>query len=198
MRNVIEEMCPSPVARRLRMKRNEPRGRSDWSGCGTMEGLNNAEASSEYSWLKYAPSNNFRSSDSFWSACKQGRTCSNRRRRNSSIFTWRSPNSACTCSHSVWTSRSGSAMTCAQSLMARRSFVSRNGRSSTRVRSGCKHDVGALDGGGFHQAMAAKGSVLISREFGCSGMTNIVTDCSALTHSILGTARLCSLHILIA
>ena len=29
VRKVIEEMCPSPVARRLRIKRNDPGGRSD-------------------------------------------------------------------------------------------------------------------------------------------------------------------------
>src|ERR1035437_5937131 len=40
VRKVIEEMWPSPVARRLRMNRNPPAGRSDWSGCGTIEGLN--------------------------------------------------------------------------------------------------------------------------------------------------------------
>ena len=38
-----------------------------------MEGLNSAAASSEYSWLKYEPSNSFRSSESFRSARKHGR-----------------------------------------------------------------------------------------------------------------------------
>ena len=52
VRKVIEEMCPSPVARKLKMKRNAPRGKSDWSGCGTMEGLNKAADSGEYSWVK--------------------------------------------------------------------------------------------------------------------------------------------------
>src|ERR1017187_868525 len=42
VRKVMEEICPSPVARKLRIKRRAPEGRSDWSGCGTMEGLNSA------------------------------------------------------------------------------------------------------------------------------------------------------------
>ena len=49
----MEDTWPSAVARKLRMKRNEPGGTSDWSGCGTMDGLNNAAASSEYSCVKY-------------------------------------------------------------------------------------------------------------------------------------------------
>ena len=52
VRKVIEEMWPSPVARKLRTNRKEPGARSAWSGWGTMEGLNSAAASSEYSWLK--------------------------------------------------------------------------------------------------------------------------------------------------
>src|SRR5207248_645818 len=32
VRKVTEEMCPSPVARKLRIKRKEPGGRLDWSG----------------------------------------------------------------------------------------------------------------------------------------------------------------------
>ena len=50
--NVIEEIWPSPVARRLKMNRSEPGGRSDWSGCGTMDGLNSAADSGEYSCVK--------------------------------------------------------------------------------------------------------------------------------------------------
>ena len=41
-----------PVARRLRMKRSAPTGSPDWSGCGTMEGLNSAADSGEYSCVK--------------------------------------------------------------------------------------------------------------------------------------------------
>jgi len=51
-RNVSDDTCPSPTARRLRMKRSAPSGIPDWSGCGTMLGLNNAEASKEYSLRK--------------------------------------------------------------------------------------------------------------------------------------------------
>src|ERR1700675_3189239 len=51
-RNVSDDTCPSPVARRLRMKRKPPFGASDWSGCGTMLGLNKAEASNKYSLRK--------------------------------------------------------------------------------------------------------------------------------------------------
>ena len=39
VRNSIEEMCPSPVARRLRMKRSSPSARPDWSGCGDDRGI---------------------------------------------------------------------------------------------------------------------------------------------------------------
>src|SRR5260221_3701626 len=56
-RNVKDDTWPSPTARRLRMKRKPPFGASDWSGCGTMLGLNRAEASNEYSLRKYAPIN---------------------------------------------------------------------------------------------------------------------------------------------
>src|SRR5271167_1501113 len=49
VRKVMEEICPSPVARKLRIKRRAPEGRSDWSGCGTMDGLNSAADSKEYS-----------------------------------------------------------------------------------------------------------------------------------------------------
>ena len=51
-RKVIDEMCPSPVARRLRMNRRDPSGRPDWSGCQTIDGLNRAADSSAYSWVK--------------------------------------------------------------------------------------------------------------------------------------------------
>ena len=49
VRNSMEEMWPSPVARRLMMKRRAPSGDAVWSGCGTMEGLNSAADSSAYS-----------------------------------------------------------------------------------------------------------------------------------------------------
>src|ERR1017187_6505612 len=51
VRKVMEEMCPSPVARKLRINRRVPGGRSVWSGCGTMDGLNRAADSKEYSQL---------------------------------------------------------------------------------------------------------------------------------------------------
>jgi hypothetical protein len=63
-RKVIEEMCPSPVARRLRMTRSEPSGRSDWSGWGTMLGLKSAAHSNEYSLVKYEPVRSLRFSES--------------------------------------------------------------------------------------------------------------------------------------
>jgi hypothetical protein len=49
---VIDEMCPSPVALRLRMNRRHPSGKPDWSGCQTIEGLNRAADSRAYSWVK--------------------------------------------------------------------------------------------------------------------------------------------------
>ena len=52
VRKVMEEMCPSPVARRLKMKRSAPLGNPVWSGCGTMDGLNSAADSGEYSCVK--------------------------------------------------------------------------------------------------------------------------------------------------
>src|SRR6202162_2650981 len=54
-RNVRDEICPSPTARRLRMNRQLFSGALDWSGCRTMLGLNKADASKEYSLRKYAP-----------------------------------------------------------------------------------------------------------------------------------------------
>jgi hypothetical protein len=51
-RNVSDDTCPSPTARRLRMKRRLPFAIPDWSGCGTMLGLNSADASKEYSCRK--------------------------------------------------------------------------------------------------------------------------------------------------
>jgi len=54
-RNVIDEICPSPTARRLRMNRQPLAGALDWSGWRTMLGLNRADASNEYSCRKYAP-----------------------------------------------------------------------------------------------------------------------------------------------
>ena len=54
-RNVSDEICPSPTARRLKMNRQPFSGAPVWSGCRTMLGLNKADASNEYSWRKYAP-----------------------------------------------------------------------------------------------------------------------------------------------
>jgi hypothetical protein len=59
--NPMDEMCPSPVARRLMMIRHSPGDSPLWSGCGTIEGLNSAAASTEYSLVKYAPINQRRS-----------------------------------------------------------------------------------------------------------------------------------------
>ena len=141
LRKAIEETWPSAVARKLRMKRNEPGATPDWSGCGTIEGLNRAAASSEYSCVKYPPSNSFRSADSCCPFSRYGLTSSNRRWRNSSILSWRSPNSARTASRRVWTSFSGSAITRAAILIERWSLMRRNGRASTCVRSGSKVTV---------------------------------------------------------
>ena len=51
-RNVIEEMWPSPVARKLSTNRREPSGMPLWSGCQTIDGLKRAADSSEYSVVK--------------------------------------------------------------------------------------------------------------------------------------------------
>ena len=51
----IDEMWPSPIWRRLIATRSSPGSRSAWSGCGTIDGLHSAAASTENSWLKYAP-----------------------------------------------------------------------------------------------------------------------------------------------
>ena len=51
----MEEMCPSPVARRLITKRSDPGGSPSWLGCGTTEGLNSAAHSSAYSLVKNEP-----------------------------------------------------------------------------------------------------------------------------------------------
>src|SRR5271165_7581390 len=45
----MDEIWPSPTARRLRMKRRSAPSRSVWSGCATIEGLNKAADSIAYS-----------------------------------------------------------------------------------------------------------------------------------------------------
>ena len=52
VRNSIEEMWPSPTARRLRTNRVSPGPRPDWSGWATIDGLQRAAASTEYSAVK--------------------------------------------------------------------------------------------------------------------------------------------------
>ena len=78
MRKVIEEMWPSPVARRLRITRRSPGWRPLWSGEGKMPGLKSAVDSSEYSFVKYEPSKIRRGSVSSWSVGSRWRTCSKR------------------------------------------------------------------------------------------------------------------------
>ena len=53
---MIEETCPSPVARRLITKRTEPGGTPSCRNAGTIEGLKRATDSRAYSMLKQAPS----------------------------------------------------------------------------------------------------------------------------------------------
>ena len=65
------------------MKRSEPGTRSDWSGWGTIDGLNSAAASKEYSWEKQAPMSNSCASESCRSVGSHRRACSNRRFRKS-------------------------------------------------------------------------------------------------------------------
>jgi hypothetical protein len=55
LRNSIEEIWPSPMARRVRMKPRSLAPRPVWFGCGTIEGLNNATDSTAYSPVKNAP-----------------------------------------------------------------------------------------------------------------------------------------------
>ena len=53
---MIEETCPSPVARRLITNRTEPGGTPSCRNAGTIEGLKSATDSRAYSMLKQAPS----------------------------------------------------------------------------------------------------------------------------------------------
>ncbi len=55
LKSAGDYLCPSPTARRLKMKRQPFSGAPVWSGCRTMLGLNKADASNEYSLRKYAP-----------------------------------------------------------------------------------------------------------------------------------------------
>ena len=48
----MDEMCPSPVARKLMMNRSAPFGTFAWFGCGTIDGLKSAADSSAYSLVK--------------------------------------------------------------------------------------------------------------------------------------------------
>ena len=52
LRKTIEEMCPSPVARRLMANLTDPGGKPVWSTDGTMEGLKSAADSIAYSMVK--------------------------------------------------------------------------------------------------------------------------------------------------
>ena len=52
LRNAIDEICPSPHARKLRIKRVAHLATPRWSGCRTIEGLKRATDSSEYSLVK--------------------------------------------------------------------------------------------------------------------------------------------------
>ena len=89
LRNVIDEMCPSPVARRLSTNRREPSSSPDWSGCQTIDGLNSAADSSAYSWVKYEPISIRRFSLSGWSVSRYRLTWSNRCRKKWRVFWWR-------------------------------------------------------------------------------------------------------------
>jgi hypothetical protein len=75
-------MCPSPVARKLRMNRRESPPTPLWSGCQMIDGLNNAALSSEYSCVKYDPKSCLRFSESGASVIRCSRTCSKRFRKN--------------------------------------------------------------------------------------------------------------------
>ena len=110
-RKVIDEMCPSPVARRLRMNRREPSGRPDWSGCQTIDGLNSAADSSAYSCVKYAPISSRRLSLMSWSVSRSVLDGSKRRWKKSRIRWCRPWNSRMTSASSRSTSGSASAMT---------------------------------------------------------------------------------------
>ena len=48
----MEDRWPSPICRRLIATRSSPAASSVWSGCGTIDGLHSAAASTAYSWLK--------------------------------------------------------------------------------------------------------------------------------------------------
>src|ERR1700722_795206 len=136
VRKVMEEICPSPVARKLRTKRRAPKGRSDWSGCGTMEGLNSAADSKEYSQTKYDPINSFLCSEISSSFDRKSRTCSNRSRKDLWIRRCRWENSADTSSRSGPTWSSGGDMILAIILRDRSGSSCLNGRRRTRDWSG--------------------------------------------------------------
>jgi hypothetical protein len=55
-----DEMCPSPVARSVRMNRREPLATPFWLGCQMIDGLNSAADSSAYSCVKYEPMSSLR------------------------------------------------------------------------------------------------------------------------------------------
>ena len=86
LRNVIDEIWPSPVARRLSKNRRTPGSNPDWSGCQTIDGLNNAADSRAYSWVKYAPISIRRFSLNDWLVNRYFLTCSNRCRKKWRVF----------------------------------------------------------------------------------------------------------------
>ena len=63
-RKMIDETCPSPVARRLITNRTEPGGTPSCRNAGTIEGLKSATDSRAYSIVKQAPSKSRRDSRS--------------------------------------------------------------------------------------------------------------------------------------
>ena len=65
VRNPIEELWPSPMARTLMTNRTLPGLTPVWSGCITMLGLQRAAPSMAYSLVKVAPSSRRRVGDSW-------------------------------------------------------------------------------------------------------------------------------------
>ncbi len=53
--NSMLDRWPSPDRPQAHDEPEFPGPQPAWSGCGTIDGLNSAAASSAYSWVKYAP-----------------------------------------------------------------------------------------------------------------------------------------------
>ena len=119
VRNVMEEMCPSPVARRLRMKRSAPAGRSGLVGVRNDGRIEQRSGFQRIFGQEIGADQQPSLFGQFLIRQQQLATCSKRSRKSLWISWCRWENSAETSSSSGPTRSSGSAMILAMILATR-------------------------------------------------------------------------------